>query len=63
MIHVQSHQMNFQGKSLLQFFFIDYKNEIQLMFPDYKSKSKRFEIIDQLKKETGIKMLDYRLYK
>ena len=33
------------------------------MYPDYKSKSTRFEIIDQLKKETGIKMLDYRLYK
>ena len=62
-IHVQNHNMNFQGECLHQYFFMDYKNEIQLMYPDYKSKSKRFEIIDRLKKETGIKMLDYRLYK
>ena len=31
---------------VMHYFFLDNKNEVQLVYPDYKSKSRKFEIID-----------------
>ena len=31
---------------IMHYFFLDNRNEVQLVYPDYKSKSQKYEIID-----------------
>lgn len=44
-------------------FFVDNKNQVQLVLPDYYSKSRKFEIINQIRKECKLEQNDYRAYK
>ena len=45
------------------YFFVDNKNELHLIYPDYVAKSHKFEIISQIKKERQIEQADFRQYK
>ena len=44
-------------------FFVDNRNEVQLVLPDYYSKSRKFEIIFQIRKECNLDKVDFRVYK
>jgi hypothetical protein len=67
-IDLQSKQIRVQndlGKvaPMTHYFFVDNKNDVQLLSPDYYSKSRRFEIINQIRKELSLENNDYRTFK
>ena len=41
-------------ESIEQYYFIDSRNQIHLLFPSYTEKSKKREIIERIMKETSI---------
>ena len=50
-------------KKLDQYFFVDSKNKIWLIWPNYELKAEKYKIIEILCEQTGINQSDFNIFK
>lgn len=46
-----------------QYFFVDSKNEIRMVFPTYPNKIEHFKVLENIKEQANIPSLNYMKYK